>query len=140
MENSQKGFSLIEIMIVFIILGLLASIALPAYRSYITRAQIAEGSTLLNSLKSPLADAIANSGLAGCIIPAGSVISGEYVSSISATTGSNICIVTAVYGFVGNENVINKIITQSYNMTTNRWSCETNLPYALAPEGCTIIL
>lgn len=54
--NAQKGFTLIELMIVVAIIGILAAIAIPAYQDYITRAQVSEAVTLGGGLKSPLAE------------------------------------------------------------------------------------
>ncbi|WP_230659418.1 pilin [Psychrobacter sp. I-STPA10] len=54
--QAQKGFTLIELMIVIAIIGILAAIAIPAYQDYITRSQVSEAVTLGGGLKSPLAD------------------------------------------------------------------------------------
>ena len=49
--NAQKGFTLIELMIVVAIIGILAAIAIPAYQNYIARSQVAEPMTLAAGLK-----------------------------------------------------------------------------------------
>ena len=54
--NAQKGFTLIELMIVVAIIGILAAIAIPAYQDYITRGQVSEAVSLGGGLKSPLAE------------------------------------------------------------------------------------
>ncbi|MDX9995378.1 MAG: type IV pilin protein [Rhodocyclaceae bacterium] len=51
MKRKQKGFTLIELMIVVAIVGILASIALPAYNDYITRARITEGVAALSDMR-----------------------------------------------------------------------------------------
>ncbi len=56
MNNSIKGFTLVELMIIIAIIGVLASIAIPAYRDYITRAQVSEAITLGSGMKSALGD------------------------------------------------------------------------------------
>ena len=50
----EKGFTLIELMIVIAILGVLASFAIPIYNDYVTRTQVAEAIDLLSGLKNPI--------------------------------------------------------------------------------------
>ncbi|MET0195303.1 MAG: pilin, partial [Hyphomicrobiaceae bacterium] len=55
-RNVQKGFTLIELMIVVAIIGILAAVALPAYQDYTIRARVTEGLVLGSSLKNVVAD------------------------------------------------------------------------------------
>lgn len=54
--NAQKGFTLIELMIVIAIIGILAAIALPAYQDYTKRAKVSEGLSLASSAKTSVAE------------------------------------------------------------------------------------
>lgn len=138
--NAQKGFTLIELMIVVAIIGILAAIAIPAYQDYIGRSQVAEGPALLGGLKTPITEAIGNEGVAaGCAIPTGAVTSGKYIASITATAGGTAtCALEATYQASGlNDNVIGKKMTYTYTAATGAWVCTTNLAAKFAPKSCS---
>ncbi|HCX80228.1 MAG TPA: pilus assembly protein [Rhodoferax sp.] len=59
-RSMQKGFTLIELMIVVAIIGILAAVALPAYQDYTVRAKVTEGLTLAGSAKTAIAENAAN--------------------------------------------------------------------------------
>ena len=67
MKQLQKGFTLIELMIVIAIIGILASVALPAYQDYTIRAQVSEGVVIASSLKVGVTELFADRGLAGVV-------------------------------------------------------------------------
>ena len=63
MKHLQKGFTLIELMIVVAIIGILAAVAIPAYQDYIARSQVSEAVNLLGSGKTPFAEYYADKGV-----------------------------------------------------------------------------
>ncbi|MFT5448085.1 MAG: type IV pilus assembly protein PilA, partial [Gammaproteobacteria bacterium] len=97
MTIKQKGFTLIELMIVVAIIGILAAVAIPAYQDYTTKAKIQEGVSLTNSIRTAIGIACSNGALAGASVITdlglsamlsftGRYVSGTAVDTSSATT------------------------------------------------------
>ena len=80
--NTQKGFTLIELMIVVAIIGILAAIAIPSYQNYIARTQVSEGVSLAGSLKVDVADNLQN-GACGAASAEGKYSDVAIVSSVA---------------------------------------------------------
>ena len=62
LKNIQKGFTLIELMIVIAIIGILAAIAIPAYQNYTIRSQVTEGLSLADGWKTSISEYYAQNG------------------------------------------------------------------------------
>ncbi|ENY0113751.1 pilin, partial [Neisseria gonorrhoeae] len=92
MNTLQKGFTLIELMIVIAIVGILAAVALPAYQDYTARAQVSEAILLAEGQKSAVTEYYLNHGIwpkdntsAGVASPG--EIKGKYVQSVTVANG-----------------------------------------------------
>lgn len=106
--NAQKGFTLIELMIVVAIIGILAAIAIPAYQDYTIRAQVTEGVNLMSGAKASATEVFNDTGefpksnsAAG--LPKATSIKGSYVTQveIDSTSGA----IVAKYGNKANNNI-----------------------------------
>jgi type IV pilus assembly protein PilA len=94
-NKMQKGFTLIELMIVVAIIGILAAIAIPAYQDYTVRAKVTEGLNLADAAKTTVAESFQSGGLIPGLSAAaaswnGSFVPTKYVSNvqIAAATGA----------------------------------------------------
>ncbi len=136
--KNQKGFTLIELMIVVAIIAILAAIAIPQYNDYTARAQLSEGFVLASGMKTPIAEAFAqDNGAGSCAVPANSVIKGKYVASVAATGTAASCVVTATMEATGvNDKVKGKKVTLTYVSTTGAWTCATDAPAEVKPKAC----
>ncbi len=65
MKNIQKGFTLIELMIVVAIIGILAAVAIPAYQDYTVRAKVSEAVIAGDAVKAMISEAYQTDGMAG---------------------------------------------------------------------------
>jgi type IV pilus assembly protein PilA len=151
MQTFQKGFTLIELMIVVAIIGILAAIAIPAYQDYTIRSQVSEGAILADGVKTAYTEFYNNYGHAPASnasagLESSNSISGKYVTSVNvaATSGK----ITVAFGNQVNQKVSGQILTfsafASSTMGSINWNCkanaggsgDTNLPNKYLPAAC----
>ena len=112
MTKLQKGFTLIELMIVVAIIGILAAIAIPAYQDYTIRAQVSEGLNLAAAAKAAVAESFLNTGDAPANrLEAGmsadpTDTNGKYVTQVAVANG----VIQVTYGFDANATIATKTL------------------------------
>lgn len=140
MRLQNRGFTLIELMIVVAIIGILASLAVSAYQTYTVRAQISEGLNMAAGAKVPITDAYTNDGVA----PPNRAAAGLSVNPTD-TRGSFVSQVDIVNGRVditfggplANADIVGETLSLTPYETdgsTIIWRCG----YALAPAGALL--
>ncbi|NWO04718.1 MAG: pilin [Alteromonadaceae bacterium] len=128
MNHGQKGFTLIELMIVVAIIGILAAVAIPQYQNYIARSQFSEAHTLLGGSRVAIQEKI-DAGEAVGFADLGLQTQGEYGSITSNTDiASPQATYDLVYTFAGaNTNLNTQTVTYTYDASTGEWSCATSV-------------
>ena len=141
LKQVQKGFTLIELMIVVAIIGILAAIAIPAYQDYTVRSQVTEGLNLADAIKTGVAESFASTGVwPATIVEAGGTLgalpSGKYVGSVDVTNGT----ITITYGtgpaVQANANIIGKTLLLQPLLSPNLdvvWNCGMKAPVGAQP-------
>jgi type IV pilus assembly protein PilA len=150
--KQQKGFTLIELMIVIAIIGILAAIAIPAYQDYTVRSKVAEGLNLSGAAKLAVAETYDSEGRfmaaanASYGLPSAASINGNYVSTVEVTdTSGTITITYRDSGIGGNPTANGKtmILDPEPRQGTMRWVCDGSgsagngdMPSKYRPSEC----
>lgn len=140
MNKMQKGFTLIELMIVVAIIGILAAIAIPAYQDYIKRSKVTELATSASACKVSVTEYYqSQNAFPGTVDAAGCTddASSKYVASL--TVGADGVITVAAQGIAGDVNGSNYVLTPSAAASDSAvdWQCtDSTIPSKYLPANC----
>jgi type IV pilus assembly protein PilA len=148
MKSVQKGFTLIELMIVVAIIGILAAIAIPAYQDYTVRSKVTEGLSLAASAKTTVAEGYASGGMAGLLSAAGAwtFVPTKYVANIQITGATGNIVITYDSGANGIPQLgagtvlrlfpnVNKAVLADNNPGNIDWACASALDTTATNRG-----
>jgi type IV pilus assembly protein PilA len=127
MKQLQKGFTLIELMIVVAIIGILAAVAIPAYQDYIARAQASEAVTLLGGAKTPLSEYMADKGVTPSQADFTNMVpttAGKYVLSIAVAGTFPTATLTATLRSTVNASIKDKTVILETLDSGKIWTCK----------------
>ena len=137
----QKGFTLIELMIVVAIIGILAAVALPAYQDYIARAQVAEAVGLGAGGKTPLSEYFNDKGMwPSTASDVMGNLAGKYVCTITLAGATGTTGTLSVEVRMKDTSVNSAITSATLVYTTSdakQWTCTGgNIPLRYRPASC----
>ncbi|AMP06954.1 pilin [Collimonas pratensis] len=136
-KRAQRGFTLIELMIVVAIIGILAAIALPAYQDYVAKSQVASSLAEITPGKTQIETKLAEPTLVTAAADIGLQAKTSRCSAIDVTnaaTGASSITCTMIGGAQVNGKKI--IWTRVDDSKGGAWACNTEVLMKLAPKEC----
>ena len=137
MKRIQKGFTLIELMIVVAIIGILAAVALPAYQDYTTRAKVSEVVVMAAPAKLAVSETSSSLGGLGSVTLANSGYTfpgaTKYVSGVTIANGTGVVTVTSVVPNAAGDIVLTPTDKGSGQL---QWACTSTITSKFLPAEC----
>lgn len=148
--KTQRGMTIIELMIVVAIIAILASLAIPAYSDYLKRAQVTEAISLMSGLKMPSEEFVYSNDMWPYTTSLNMKTGGKYVTQLTLVNGGTLFSATAKIGFkakmsrIGTNGWVGLQCLPSYNASGSSlgcyWKCGKALGSDLAnsylPSSC----
>lgn len=140
--NAQKGFTLIELMIVIAIIGILAAIALPAYQDYIARSQATEGFKATSGLQSDIAVVYADTkDITKAAADAGvketlANLEGKYFSKAGTTVNNTNGTITVAFDKGANSGKTLTLAPKLNDGQISQWTCGGTIEARRLPSSC----
>jgi len=135
-RSLQKGFTLIELMIVVAIIGILAAVALPAYQDYTARAKVTEVILAASAGKTAATESASTNGIMPAALTINSQVS-KYVSGVAYTqTSTAVGVITATAA--GDAAITGSKITMTGTLLAGQvtWVCSGDIAAKYRPASC----